>query len=147
VNLLLDSQVPGLDGYTDKSAFPSTFDNHYPFQIGVSDFLLYDIGDFEDLAPVANYDADTGLIESDGSGQEKVFEVEITGFSRVHFDVYGYGTKTNGQVSSDWTMNSGSHDATYLRTPPTVPAPAAVLFGGVGLVCLRWIRSRRYLRT
>ena len=98
-NVDLLSVPAGNDGYTTKSALPSNFNNHYPFKGDVSDFLLYSIGSFSNAGGIHNYNADNGNITDEGSGQEKKYNVSITGFSRVHFDAYGYETKKNGTGS------------------------------------------------
>ena len=53
--------LAGYDGYDTKNFFPDdvTFNNHYPLQDDVSDFVIYGIGDFDDLYLVHNYNADT----------------------------------------------------------------------------------------
>jgi len=134
VNLLSD--VSGNDGYLTKGALPSNFNNHYPFQNTVSDFLLYSIDDFSNIEGIHNYNADDGTISAEGSGEEKEFEVSITGFSSVHFDVYGFESKTKGQ--SSWQINPGSHDSTYL-----IPAPGALMLSCIGLGMVDWLRRRR----
>jgi len=134
VDLLSD--VSGNDGYLTKGALPSNFNNHYPFQNTVSDFLLYSIDDFSNIGGIHNYNADDGTISAEGSGEEKVFNVSITGFSRVHFDVYGYESKTKGQ--SSWQINPGSHDSTYL-----IPAPSTLVLGLIGVGLVNRLRRRR----
>ena len=50
----------GYDGYTDKDFLPAgvTFNEHYPFKDGVSDFLIYGIGEFGKVGEVHNYNAE-----------------------------------------------------------------------------------------
>lgn len=136
VDLLSD--VSGSDGYLTKGALPSSFNNHYPFQNTVSDFLLYSIDDFSNIGGIHNYNADDGTISAEGDGEEKMFNVEITDFSRVHFDVYGYESKTNGK--SSWQINPASHDSTYL-----IPAPGALMLSSIGIGFVGWLRRRRTL--
>jgi hypothetical protein len=133
----------GFDGHLTKNFLPDevTFNNHYPLQNDVSNFILYGIGDFYNLGPIHNYNADNGgSITLEGEGQEKTFEVSVSGFSWVHFDAYGFEVTDNGKViRSTWDINPGSHDATF------IPAPGAILLGGTGLVLVGWLRRRRTL--
>lgn len=142
----------GYDGYADKDFLPAgvTFNNHYPFQNGVSDFVIYGLDDFDPLGPVHNYNADTSdpdyvpppIPLTVGSlGEEKVFQVSVSGFSWVHFDAYGYETLIDGSklFRATWSISPGSHDATY------IPAPGAVLLAGIGVAFVGWLRNRRSL--
>ena len=142
IDLLTD--VTGLDGYTTKAFLPDgvTFNNHYPLQNDVSDFLIYSIPDLYDLGQIHNYNADNGgSITLEGHGEEKVFDVTVTGFSWVHFDAYGYETTNlEKKFKGTWDIDPGSHDSTYL-----IPAPGAILLGSIGAVLVGWLRRRRTL--
>jgi len=147
IDILTD--VLGIDGYSDKDFLPEgvNFNDHYPFKEGVSDFLIYGVGDFDPVGEIHNYNADTTdpdyvpppiPLTDNSLGEEKVFEVSVSGFSRVHFDAYGYEVTDNGQVlKATWDISPGSHDATY------IPAPGAVLLGSIGVVFVGWLRRRR----
>lgn len=147
----------GYDGYTTKDFLPDGAqlnNNHYPFQEGVSDFLLYGIGEIDPCMIVHNYNADTddgdyvapgdpGFPPLTGSlGDELTFTVDVNGFDWVHFDVYGYETFVDGNPAdfhSTWDINPGSHDTTY------IPAPSAIILGGIGICFVGWLRRRQTL--
>ncbi|HEG44327.1 MAG TPA: hypothetical protein ENH94_09790 [Phycisphaerales bacterium] len=77
----------------------ANFNNHYPMQDNVSDFHLYDIGEFFPIQPVADYNAETGIIlppNPNLSGQLKEYQIEFDGFEQVHVDVFGLVTSQNG---------------------------------------------------
>lgn len=144
--------VTGLNGAPDPSFLGSfttiagfepagaNFNSHYPMQDNVSDFHVYDIGQFLPLQPISDYNADTSIIlppNPNVSGQLKEYSVEFDGFERVHVDVFGLVTSQNGQnIKTAWKMNPGSHDTTI------VPAPGAVILASIGLCCLR--KRRRW---
>jgi len=147
------TNIVGNTGYDTKNFLPedqSLVNNHYPLQDDVSDFLIYGLGEFDDDGPVHNYNADTTDPEylpppipftENSLGEEKTYSVEITGFSRVHFDVYGYEiTDSERTVKNTWGIAPGSHDSTYI-----IPAPGAVLLGSIGVGLVGWLRKRRTL--
>ena len=135
-------------GYSATSLFyPDNFNNHYPLHDGVSDFLLYDLGSFinDPDTLIYDYDADSGTItETSSTGQVKKYSVEVSGFSWVHFDMFGLVTTEHGPAwkstwDYDYEIAPGSHDVTW------IPAPGAILLGGIGVGLVGWLRRRRAL--
>ena len=147
INILDDD--PAIDGYPDKDFLPTPiyddegslvfdktqgidFNEHYPFKEGVSDFLIYDLGEFTNDGPVNNYSTEDGIEYGAGDGQEKTYSVTMSGFESLHFDVYGL-------ADDIWRINPASHDTTV------IPAPGALLLGSVGMGIVGWLRRRRTL--
>lgn len=133
----------GYDAYSDKEFLPGSteFNNHYPFKEDLSNFLLYDLGDFGKTSnAVSNYSTEGQIAYNIADGEEKVYSVLVTGFSTVHFDVYGYVQRGDSSLDgSAWAINPASHDAAYM-----VPEPATICLLGLGSTIL--IRPRKNSR-
>ena len=77
------TDVGGDDGYSDKSFAPpgSNFNNHYPLQDDVSDFLIFDIGSFVEVAGeyIRNYDPESNIVSDPTNwlGQLKEYQIKI----------------------------------------------------------------------
>jgi len=137
------TNVAGNDAYAIKSPVLN-LNNHFPYQNGVANFLYYDVGTFSNSGPVHNYDAGTGSITVEGTGQEKVFPVSVSGFNWVHFDLGGYVDRVQGNDS--WDLNPGSHDATAISgSLPMIPVPGSLLLATLGAGLVGWIRMRKSL--
>jgi len=139
LDLLLNE--PGNDAYTDKEFIPgdTEFNNHYPLNENTSDFIIYDLGSFEKVSnAVSNYTT-LGPVEYDiADGEEKLYSVLVSGFSYVHFDVYGYAESLDTLNDSGWAINPASHDAAM------VPEPATICLLGLGsTVLIRVPRKRK----
>ncbi len=137
----------GFDGYSDKDFLPgdTEFNNHYPFRENVSNFLIYDLGDFEKTSnAVSNYSTEEPIAYNIADGEEKTYSVLISGFSAAHFDVYGYVNIDDSKFfESTWSINPASHDATM------VPEPATICLLGLGSTMLikPGARSRKHRKS
>jgi hypothetical protein len=139
--------------YATKSEFLDPIgyspNEHYPFKDDVSDFIVYDIGDFlatEAKTTVYDYDAETGDTSGTGDGWIKEYKVSFEGYEWLHFDVIGFVTTQivageSEKTRSFWDINPGSHDVSTV--PPKVPEPSTLILLGAGLVGLGlWGRKR-----
>lgn len=150
-DLLAD--VVGLDGYDMKADFEPdglTLDNHFPSKDGMSDFILYALGDFDNVeSNLYDYNADNGTItETMTGGDERRYSLTITGFTSVHFDMYGLETtQSSTKVKTSWDDNPNSHDAAWYGNGDEpgqieiIPEPSSLSLLGVGL--LGFMRRRR----
>ncbi|MBU0730123.1 MAG: choice-of-anchor N protein [Proteobacteria bacterium] len=71
------------------------------------------------------------------TGQINVYTVTIAGFSRVHFDAYGFynlGKKNNENIVAPFSHDAESHD---------VPEPGTLFLFGTGLVGLALIGKQK----
>jgi hypothetical protein len=145
-NIDILTNIPENDGYGQSNFFPtdSNFNlslNHYPIKDDVSDFLIYDLSSFDDSESGLNdYNAGTGIISSTtATGEQKEYIVSYTGFSRLHFDVYGLVTEEHGQtLDPSWDINAFSHDSTV-----QVSEPGTILLLVSGLLGLGIFGSRK----
>ncbi len=134
------TNVSGASGYStivSPTFMPAGFNtnNHYPLKDAVSDFLIFDLGSFTNTeGPLYDYNASNGSISLTGAtGEQKVYTVSYTGFTMLHFDVYGleYDLLGGKKISTSWGISPGSHDSTVVPEPSTVALVASgmLLFG------------------
>jgi hypothetical protein len=131
--------------YDTTSFFPVTnFNSHYPLQDDVSDFIVYNIDPFVDAGePIYDYNADDGgppWTLTGSTGQYKEYQVTVSGYTSVHFDMYGLETSgIDSKWKYSWELNPASHDTTW------IPAPGSILLGSIGVCLVGWLRRRRTL--
>ena len=128
-------------GYSTTSFLPFNANNHYPLQNDISDFILFDLYDFDDIENnLSDYNADDGSITgSTALGEIKEYLIDYTGFSSLHIDAYGLVTDEQGQkIATSWEMNPGSHDTTA-----TVPEPSTLFLLGSGLLSLGFFSRKK----
>lgn len=139
----------GIDGYAAKETFlPVSFNNHDPLKSNISDFVLYDLGSFNNnTTGLYNYDAGAGSIAlmPNAQGQQKSYAISYSGFSALHFDVYGLLTNVNGsRTTYVWETNPGSHDSTARSTGDNpVPEPMTMLLFGPALLGLIGLKKKK----
>ena len=140
------SDVAGYSGYgtiNTNTFLPDnlSLNNHYPLKDDIADFIIFELGSFSsDESNLYDYNAEDGTITPTGaSGEQKEYDITFTGFSWVHFDVYGLVTDEKGsKIVSTWDNSPGSHDATAVPEPSTL----LLLTTGFGMTVL-FLRRKR----
>lgn len=139
--------VGGVSSFHTSSILDGLFpNNHDPLKDHISDFLFFDIGDFQNLNDaVVNFDEsepDAGDLK-DGEIKELTI-AGLTGLEWVHFDLIALETDSQGRsgVRTSWEFNPGSHDVTW-KPPTDIPEPTILALLGIGLIGLGLRRSRK----
>ena len=121
--------ITGVKEDKDGNKYNEYLQSHGIYGPGV-DWEVYKLGDFTLTdSPIGNYtpdDCPDGSCEYPESGQINAYTVDVSGYTWVHFDAYGY----NGPVAPF------SHDAGM------TPEPATMLLLGSGLLGLFGLRRR-----
>jgi|GEM_PF-5590092 len=130
-----DPGIPTISGPVGSGNWPDNsipLPNHFPIKDGYS-YFLYSISSFTQAdSQVGNWAGlgvpPPGDNPNYNNGEIHAFTVNFSGFSYLHFDVYG--TKEIRPGTFDQINNPGSHDVSV------VPLPGALLLLGGGLVRL-----------
>lgn len=145
-NISILTSVIGASGYStinNPTFLPDglNLNNHYPLKDDVSDFIIFDLFDFGNVeSNLYDYNADNGgsITQTSQSGEQKEYQVTVSGFTWVHFDAYGLVTDQQGRrLVATWENNPGSHDATF-----AVPEPSTLLLLGPGLLAFILFRRK-----
>ena len=111
-----------------------------PDNLPIGATLIYDLDEYED-----NWVAMDGSINHPGSGSGDIF-VDI---SSLLFDVpdndYVFLYCQFGGEGGIWSSNDGFEEWYYISETRIIPAPGAILLGGIGVCLVGWLKRRKTL--
>jgi hypothetical protein len=140
----------------DENWLPNPPGDHDPAKDAISDFLYFDLDDFDELVCVPNFADETGC---PGGKLGEILTLTLSGqgsLDWIHFDAMALETSVdirggngpNSQIvtTTDDVGNPGSHDLTWKndRNPPdTIPEPGTVALLGMFGAAMALIGRRR----
>lgn len=137
-----------------ESYFPN---NHAPVKDGISDFMFFDVGSFNNLGSVPDFASESGS----AAGEIKTMLLDRGGYDWIHFDMMALETSSSikkgkkGEPDTiTWTtslqFNPGSHDVTDPPLPTDIvtdssatPEPATAALSVIGVVGALFASRRR----